>query len=92
MSQTDEDPAGTYPRSTSDGRFNSILDDATRRDLLARQLIERLADHALGQVELTTTQLRAIDMLLKRIEPDLRPSGNDSFFALCHEDALAQLD
>ena len=42
-----------------------------RAKIQASQLINRLTDHALGQVDLEPTQVRAIEILLKKTLPDL---------------------
>ena len=46
-------------------------DDETRRRIQASQLINRLQGHALGEVEMTTTQIQAAQILLKKALPDL---------------------
>lgn len=45
--------------------------DEIRAKIQASQLINRLTDHALGKVELSSTQVRAIEVLLKKSVPDL---------------------
>jgi hypothetical protein len=47
-------------------------DDETRAKIQATQLINRLTDHALGSVELSQTQVRSIEILLKKSLPDLQ--------------------
>lgn len=47
-------------------------DENTRKKIQASQLINRLANHALGEVELSNTQVRAIEILLKKTLPDLQ--------------------
>ena len=42
-----------------------------RSKIQASQLINRLTDHALGEVELTQTQIRAIEILLNKSVPNL---------------------
>jgi hypothetical protein len=42
-----------------------------RRKIQASQLINRLNDHVLGKLELTPTQVRAAEILLKKSVPDL---------------------
>lgn len=37
----------------------------------ASKLINRLVGHASGEIELTTSQIRAIEILLKKVVPDL---------------------
>lgn len=46
-------------------------DENTRMKIQAAQLINRLSDHANGKVDLSTTQVRAIEVLLRKILPDL---------------------
>src|SRR5215510_5087035 len=46
-------------------------DDETRAKIQTSQLINRLTDHALGGVDLTTTQVKAIEVLLRKSLPDL---------------------
>lgn len=46
--------------------------DRTRDAIQTSQLINRLTDHALGEVELSATQVRAIEVLLRKTLPDLQ--------------------
>jgi hypothetical protein len=46
-------------------------DDNTRLKIQAAQLINRLTAHANGEVELSSTQVRAIEVLLRKTLPDL---------------------
>ncbi len=46
-------------------------DENTRLKIQAAQLINRLTNHANGEVELTSTQVRSIEILLRKILPDL---------------------
>jgi hypothetical protein len=46
-------------------------DEDTRLKIKVAQLINRLTDHANGDVDLTTTQVRAIEVLLRKALPDL---------------------
>lgn len=51
-----------------------------RDKIQATQLINRLENHALGEVELSQTQIKAIEILLKKSLPDLSSvelSGKD---------------
>lgn len=45
--------------------------DEIRAKIQASQLINRLTDHAFDKVELSTTQIKAIEILLKKSVPDL---------------------
>lgn len=42
-----------------------------RRKIQSSQLINRLTDHVHGKVELTPTQVRAAEILLRKCVPDL---------------------
>ena len=46
-------------------------DENTRLKIQAAQLINRLTAHAEGSVDLSTTQVRSIEILLRKILPDL---------------------
>jgi hypothetical protein len=46
-------------------------DTQTREKIRTSQLINRLESHAFGEVELTQTQVRAIEILIKKTLPDL---------------------
>ena len=46
-------------------------DENTRMKIQAAILINRLSDHATGKVDLSSTQVRAIEVLLRKILPDL---------------------
>jgi hypothetical protein len=46
-------------------------DENTRLKIQAAQLINRLTNHANGEVEMSATQVRAIEILLRKILPDL---------------------
>lgn len=45
--------------------------DDVRRKIQASQLINRLTAHAHGKVEMSPTQVRAAEILLKKSMPDL---------------------
>lgn len=46
-------------------------DENTRMKIQAAQLINRLTAHANGELELSNTQVRAIEVLLRKTLPDL---------------------
>jgi hypothetical protein len=48
-----------------------FLDDRWRQKIRAAMLINRLNDHAAGRNEMTATQVRAAEILLKKVLPDL---------------------
>ena len=52
-------------------RFNLKHDEETRAKIQTSQLINRLQKLANGEVEMTQTQLKAAEILLKKSLPDL---------------------
>ena len=42
-----------------------------RRKIQSSQLINRLTNHAIGEIDLTPTQIKAIEILLRKSIPDL---------------------
>jgi len=52
-------------------RLRNTHSDQVRAKIQTSQLINRLTDHALGKVELSATQVRSIEVLLKKSIPDL---------------------
>lgn len=52
-------------------RLNARHQEMVRDKIQASQLINRLQDHALGDVELSASQIKAIEILLKKSVPDL---------------------
>lgn len=53
-------------------RLRKFHQDDVRAKIQASQLINRLTDHALGSVKLEATQVRSIEVLLKKVLPDLQ--------------------
>lgn len=45
--------------------------DHVRQKIQASQLVNRLHDHAIGKTDMTPTQVRAAEVLLKKCVPDL---------------------
>lgn len=45
--------------------------DDIRQKIQATQLVNRLTNHAFGKVEMSATQLKAAEILLKKSLPDL---------------------
>lgn len=45
--------------------------DEIRKKIQASQLINRLTDHSFGKVEMSSTQVKAAEILLKKSIPDL---------------------
>ena len=52
-------------------RLRKLHQDDVRAKIQTSQLINRLTDHALGTVDLSATQVRAIEVLIKKTLPDL---------------------
>lgn len=53
-------------------RKNKVtLDDAWRNKIKATALMNRLMSHVNGELDLSPTQIKAADILLKKIVPDL---------------------
>jgi hypothetical protein len=67
-------------------RLNPAHDQRTREKIQTTQLINRLISHVNGSVELTNSQVRAAEILLRKTLPDLQsvqlsgtdPDGNPS--------------
>ncbi len=53
-------------------RLNKRQADTTRAKIQASQLINRLQNHVDGNCEMSTSQLRAAEILLKKSLPDLQ--------------------
>jgi hypothetical protein len=74
-------------------RVNKIRhDDETRAKIQTSQLINRLTGHALGEIDLAPTQVKSIEILLRKTLPDLSAVEHGGDMTLRHEDALEQLD
>ena len=52
--------------------MGKLHQDDVRSKIQTSQLINRLTDHALGVVELSATQVRAIEVLIRKTLPDLQ--------------------
>ena len=52
-------------------RLHARHQDEIRAKIQTSQLLNRLSDHAHGIVELSQTQIKAIEILLKKSMPDL---------------------
>jgi hypothetical protein len=48
------------------------IGDEWRAKIQTTMLIKRLTDHASGDVELSPTQIKAIEVLLRKVAPDLQ--------------------
>jgi hypothetical protein len=50
---------------------NAMLIEEARAKIRTTQLINRLQDHGVGKVKMSQSQVRAIEILLKKVIPDL---------------------
>ena len=50
---------------------NAMLIEETRKKVQTSQLINRLQDHVVGKVDMSPTQVRAAEILLRKSLPDL---------------------
>jgi hypothetical protein len=57
-------------------------DDQTRAKIQTSQILNRLIDHVVGKVELSTTQVRAAEILLKKVLPDLTATEHSGEIAI----------
>ena len=53
-------------------RLTKRQSDLHRESIKVSMLINRLNDHILGKVELSATQVRSIEVLLRKAMPDLK--------------------
>ena len=53
-------------------RMRTTHQDDVRAKIQTSQLVNRLTEHALGTVDLSPTQVRAIEILIKKTLPDLQ--------------------
>ncbi len=61
---------------TRKGTKNDPWDAKVRERIQTSMLINRLSDHVFGKVELSPTQVRSAEILLKKSMPDLSASDN----------------
>ena len=52
-------------------RLSPQHDEHTREKIKTSQLVNRLVKHALGDVDMTPTQVKAAEVLLRKVLPDL---------------------
>ena len=53
-------------------RLNTRQSEMTKNHIQTTQLVKRLQEHALGDLELGQSQIRAIEVLLKKTLPDIK--------------------
>ena len=66
-------------------RLNKRCQDNVRDHIQAVLLVKRLQDHALGDVEMTQTQVRAADIVLKKVMPDQRETNVTGHITQTHQ-------
>lgn len=59
-------------------RLRPMHQEDVRAKIQTSQLINRLTDHALGKVDLSTTQVQAIKILIGKTLPDLQAISMDA--------------
>lgn len=52
-------------------RLRKAHQDTVREKIRTSQLINRLQNHALGKIKLETTQIKSIEVLIRKTLPDL---------------------
>jgi len=73
-------------------RINKIRhDENTREKIRTSQLLNRLQDHALGTVEMSSTQVRAAEVCLRKVLPDLSESNVTTTRQEAHDYSRAEL-
>lgn len=74
--------------------LGKLHQEDVRKKIQTSQLVNRLTDHALGDIELTNTQVRAIEILLKKTIPDLSSieHSGDEENPLAHKIEIAIID
>jgi hypothetical protein len=74
-------------------RRNPAQDQATREKIRTTQLIKRLEANSLGELkpELSPSQVRSIEILLRKTLPDLTSVEHSGKIAMTHEEALDAL-
>lgn len=73
-------------------KFSPQHDAATRLKIQTSQLVNRLSDHANGKVDLQPTQVKAIEILLRKVLPDLQAIEGTLNVTHHHEDVLRDLE
>lgn len=66
--------------------------EQTRSRIQTSMLLNRLADHVVGKVELQPTQVKAAEILLRKVLPDLSAVEGNLNVSVSHEDVLSRLE
>lgn len=73
-------------------RKNKVtLDEKWREKIRTSMLINRLHNHVVGKLEMSQTQIRACEILLKKVAPDLSATELSGDMSLSHESSLELL-
>lgn len=59
------------PARKNRGTTDNPMQDGWRKKIQASQIINRLFSHIQGELELSPTQIKAAEIILRKIEPDL---------------------
>lgn len=73
-------------------RLNPAHDERTRAKIQTSQIINRLEKLVNGEIDMTSQQVTAAGILLKKTLPDLSAVTMDGKMVLSHEDALNELE
>jgi hypothetical protein len=73
-------------------RLNPAHDERTRAKIKTSQIINRLEKLVNGEIDMTSQQVTAAGILLKKTLPDLSAVTMDGKITLTHEDALNELE
>lgn len=73
-------------------RLNPAHDERTRAKIKTSQIINRLEKLVNGEIDMTSQQVTAAGILLKKTLPDLSAVTMDGKIAFSHEEALNELD
>ena len=55
----------------------SLLSDNWKAKIRVGVLMQRLLDHSVGKVEMSPTQVRALEIVLRKLVPDLASTTSD---------------
>jgi hypothetical protein len=79
-------------------RLRKTHQDEVRSKIQTSQLINRLQNHALGEIELEQTQIKAIEVLIRKTLPDLSsvqlsgdPDGEPIDYRISARSEIAEL-
>ena len=67
------------------------LTEEWKEKIRLSMLLNRLQDHALGKIELSQTQVRSIEVLLRKVVPDLASSTSEITHKTSILDVLSEI-